>query len=173
MSKRRAVILSVTIEGRSQAETARLYDVSESFVSRLLARYRSEGDAAFEPRSRKPTNSPTRLTSETVELITNLRRQLVSQGLDAGPETIAWHLATHHHLRVSVSTIRRRLLAAGLITGEPKEAPAQLLHPLRSRPPERDLAVRFHALASSRWHRHRDPGVARRLRPLRPLGHRP
>lgn len=123
MSKRRAVILSVTIEGRSQAETARLYDVSESFVSRLLARYRSEGDAAFEPRSRKPINSPTRLTGETVELITNLRRQLVSQGLDAGPETIAWHLATHHHLRVSVSTIRRRLLAAGLITAEPKKRP--------------------------------------------------
>ncbi len=123
MSKRRAVILSVTIEGRPQAETARLYDVSESFVSRLLARYLTEGDAAFEPRSRRPRNSPTRLSSDTVELITNLRQQLSSDGLDAGPSTIAWHLHTHHHLTVSISTIRRRLIDAGLITPEPKKRP--------------------------------------------------
>lgn len=123
MSKRRAVILSVTIEGRSQAETARLYDVSESFVSRLVARYRAEGDAAFEPRSRRPHHSPTRLGDETVELITNLRRRLVEEGRDGGPETIAWHLATHHGVTVSTSTVRRRLLAAGLITPEPKKRP--------------------------------------------------
>ena len=88
------MILSVTIEGRSQADAARLYNVSESFVSRLLARYRSEGDAAFEPRSRRPQTSPARISDETVELIMNLRRRPVEQGLDAGPETIAWHLAT-------------------------------------------------------------------------------
>jgi len=38
MSLRRSVILSVTVEGLTQAETARRYEVSESFVSRLLAR---------------------------------------------------------------------------------------------------------------------------------------
>ncbi len=59
MSLRRAVILSVTIEGLSQAETARLYGVSKAFVSKLLARWRAEGDAAFEPRSRRPHTSPT------------------------------------------------------------------------------------------------------------------
>jgi len=123
MSKRRAVILSVTIEGRSQADTARLYDVSESFVSRLLARYRAEGDTAFEPRSRRPHTTPTATPDTTVELITNLREELATDGLDAGPETIAWHLATHHQLTVSISTIRRRLIAAGLITPEPKKRP--------------------------------------------------
>lgn len=123
MSKRRAVILSVILEGRSQAETARLYDVSESFVSRRLARYRAEGDAAFEPRSRRPHTSPTQIPEGTVELITNLRHQLASEGLDAGPETIAWHLHTHHHITVSISTIRRRLIDAGLITPEPKKRP--------------------------------------------------
>ncbi len=99
MSKRRAVILSVTIEGRSQAETARLYNVSESFVSRLLARNRTESDAAFEPRTRRPHNSPTRVSDDTVELITNLRQQFVASGLDAGAETVAWHLQTHHRIR--------------------------------------------------------------------------
>lgn len=65
-----------------------------------LARYRSEGDTAFEPRSRRPQTSPTRISDETVELITNLRRRLVEQGLDAGCETITWHLATRHQLKV-------------------------------------------------------------------------
>ena len=88
-----------------------------------MARYRSEGDTAFEPLSRRPRNSPTGLPDTTVELITNLRHRLSSEGHDAGPETIAWHLRTHHQLTVSVSTIRRRLLDAGLITAEPKKRP--------------------------------------------------
>lgn len=123
MSKRRAVILSVVVEGLSQAETARLYSVSEATVSRLLARYREEGDAAFEPRSRRPKTSPTETPARVVELIVNLRRELTTQGLDAGPATIAWHLETHHATVVSIATIRRRLLAAGLITPEPRKRP--------------------------------------------------
>jgi len=39
----RLVITAVLLEGRSQAEVARTYGVSESFVSRALARYRAEG----------------------------------------------------------------------------------------------------------------------------------
>jgi transposase InsO family protein len=123
MSTRRAVILSVTVEGLSQAETARLYEVSESYVSRLLARYHAEGDAAFEPRSRRPTTSPAALGADVVTLIVNLRQDLTDRGLDAGPVTIAWHLQTHHDLTVSASTIRRRLLDAGLITPNPKKRP--------------------------------------------------
>lgn len=123
MSLRRSVILSVTVEGLSQAEAARRYEVSETFVSRLLARYRAEGDAALEPRSRRPKTSPTAVPASTVELILNLREQLVADGLDAGPETIGWHLETHHGIVVSVSTIRRRLLAAGLIEPEPNKRP--------------------------------------------------
>lgn len=122
MSKRRSIILSVTIEGRSQAETARLYSVSESTVSRLLSRYRTEGDAAFEPRSRRPKTSPTRIADAVNEMIVNLRVDLTSRGLDAGPATIQWHLERDGHT-VSVSTIRRRLLDAGLIEPAPKKRP--------------------------------------------------
>ena len=123
MSKRRSIILSVTIEGRSQAETARLYEVSQATVSRLIARYRAEGDTAFEPRSRRPKTTPTAIDADTVALIVNLRQQLTAQGLDAGPHTIQWHLKQHHNTDVSVSTIRRRLIAAGLVTPEPKKRP--------------------------------------------------
>lgn len=73
MSKRRAVILSVTVEGLSPAATARLYGLSEATVSRLLARYRTDGDAAFEPRSRRPRTSPSKVPATTEALIVNLR----------------------------------------------------------------------------------------------------
>ena len=123
MSKRRAIILAVTVEGLSQAETARRYEVSESWVSRLLARYRTHGDDAFEPRSRRPRTSPTRLADVVTDLIVNLRIELTGQGLDAGPDTIRWHLRARHDLTVSTSTIRRRLTAAGLIDPAPRKRP--------------------------------------------------
>lgn len=123
MSKRRSIILSVELEGLSQAETARLYGVSRGWVSKLMARYRLEGEAAFEPRSRRPKTSPTATPTATIELIVELRRTLSADGLDAGPETIAWHLQHHHGEAVSSSTIRRYLIAAGLIVAQPRKRP--------------------------------------------------
>ena len=94
------MITAVVVEGRSQGEAARAYGVSQGWVSRLVARYRAEGEAAFEPRSRRPKTSPTATSACTVELIVRLRRRLSEQGLDAGPDTIAWHLRQHHQLAV-------------------------------------------------------------------------
>ncbi len=123
MSKRRAVILAVVLECRTQAEVARAYEVSEATVSRWVTRYRTDGDAAFESRSRRPLRSPTATSSEVIALIVNLRLELTAKGLDAGPVTIGWHLQTHHHMTVSVSTIRRHLVAAGLVTPSPNKKP--------------------------------------------------
>ena len=123
MSKRRAAILSVVIEGRTQAETARQHKVSESTVSRWVARYRAEGDAAFQARSRRPGSSPSKVCDETVELVVNLRSELSAQGLDAGPHTISWHLQQRHQITVSPSTIRRRLVDLGLVEPNPKKRP--------------------------------------------------
>ena len=92
-------------------------------MTKLVARYRVEGDATFEARSRRPNTSPAQLADVVNELIVNLRLELAQQGLDAGPITIRWHLKTHHDIDVSVSTIRRRLLAAGLIEPAPKKRP--------------------------------------------------
>ena len=123
MSKARLVITAVVVEGRTHADAAREYGVSRSWVTRLVGRWRLEGDAAFEPRSRRPNTSPTQIGDAVAELICELRRTLTERGLDAGPETICWHLARHHGVDVSISTIRRRLVAAGLVTPEPKKRP--------------------------------------------------
>jgi transposase InsO family protein len=122
MSKARAIILSVAVEGVSQSEAAVRYEVSKGWVSKLMARYRAEGDTAFEPRSRRPHTSPGRVADVVNEAIVNLRVELAGGGLDAGPQTIRWHLARQGHT-VSVSTIRRRLIDAGLIAPEPKKRP--------------------------------------------------
>ncbi|MBB6345256.1 transposase [Nonomuraea muscovyensis] len=123
MSKARVVITAVVVEGRSQAEVARAYGVSKGWVSKLVARYRSEGEAAFEPRSRRPHISPSAIDADTVELIVRLRKELAEQGLDAGPDTIAWHLAHHHGRTVSRATISRYLTRRGLVVPEPKKRP--------------------------------------------------
>ena len=123
MSKARLVIMAVVVEGRTHADAAGEYGVSRSWVTRLVARWRLEGDAAYQPRSRRPGSSPSQIGDEVVQLIVGLRHQLVGAGLDAGPETIRWHLSEHHGIEVSTSTIRRRLVAAGLVTPEPKKRP--------------------------------------------------
>lgn len=123
MSKARLVITAVVVEGRSQSEVAREYGVSQGWISRLVTRYRLEGEAAFEPRSRRPHTLPTRLPQATVDLIVELRQKLAGKGLDNGPHTIAWHLEHHHRLIVSVASIHRHLRAAGLITPAPHKRP--------------------------------------------------
>jgi transposase InsO family protein len=123
MSKARLIITAVIVEGRSQAEVARDYGVSEGWVSKLIARYNAEGEAAFEPRSSRPLTSPNRLPSEVVDLIVDLRNALAGDGLDAGPETIVWHLETHHQIRVSAATVWRYLKTAGLIEAQPAKRP--------------------------------------------------
>jgi transposase InsO family protein len=123
MSKARLVITAVVSEGRTQGEVARAYGVSQGWVSRLVARYRAEGAAAFEPRSRRPAASPRAIPDATVALITELRKELAGQGLDAGPQTIAWHLQHHHRIGVSAATVSRYLARAGLVVPEPRKRP--------------------------------------------------
>jgi transposase len=104
VSKARLVITAVVVEVRPVREVSAAYGVARSWIYELLDRYRSEGEAAFEPRSRRPHNQP-RLPAATAELIIRLRRDLTRQGLDAGAHTLAWHLVEQHQLAVSEATI--------------------------------------------------------------------
>jgi transposase InsO family protein len=123
MSKARLVVTAVTVEKRPVSEVARAYGVSRSWLYELLARYEAEGEAAFEPRSRRPKASPSAASPATVELITRLRKELAGQGLDAGPHTIAWHLREHHQVTVSPATVSRYLSRLGLVTPDPAKRP--------------------------------------------------
>jgi transposase InsO family protein len=123
VSKARLVITAVEIEGITQAEAARRYGVSPGWVSKLVARYRAEGDTAFEPRSRAPKTSPTATPAATVALVLDLRKHLTESGLDAGADTLDWHLRHRHGVELSRATINRILARAGAVTPDPSKRP--------------------------------------------------
>jgi transposase len=95
MTLNRLVITAVVAENRPVPEVAAQYGVSRSWLYDLLARYRREGEAAFEPQSRRPASNPNATPTAVVDLIVELRQKLVATGLDAGPDTIRWHLEHH------------------------------------------------------------------------------
>ncbi len=122
-SKARLVITALFVAHQTPAEVAARYGVHRAWVYKLKARFEAEGDAALEPRSRRPKTSPTALAPELVDLITRLRNELAEVGLDAGPETIGWHLRHHHGHEVSRATISRTLTRRGLVTPDPRKRP--------------------------------------------------
>ena len=123
MTSTRLLITAMVVENRPVREVAATYGVSTSWLYELLARYRREGEAVFEPRSRRPDTNPNATPPQVVNLIVRLRKELSDQGLDAGPETIAWHLDHHHDITVSRATVARHLTARGLVVPEPKKRP--------------------------------------------------
>ncbi len=123
MTSTRLLITAVVVENRLVRDVAASYGVSTSWLYELLARYRREGEAVFEPRSRRPRSNPNATPLQVVDLIVRLREELVDQGLDAGPETVSWHLAHHHGTTVSRATVARHLTARGMVVPEPKKRP--------------------------------------------------
>jgi transposase InsO family protein len=110
-------------EGRPVSELARSHGVHRSWIYKLLARYRAEGEAGLEPRSRRPRCSPTKTSEGWVAEILALRGKLTGDGFDAGAQTIHAHLCRHHPDVPCPSTIWRVLKAAGLVTPQPHKRP--------------------------------------------------
>jgi hypothetical protein len=107
-----------------------------------------------------------------------LREKLTATGLDAGPDTIVWHLyQLHGH---TVSPGHRVAVPGQARAGRPRaeEATEVVLHPVPGGAAQRMLAGGLHPLPAHPPRRpartrHRDLVLARRLLPVRALGHRP
>ena len=111
-------------EGRSVAELAAAHGVHRSWIYKLLARYRAEGEAGLVARSRRPRSCPGATSGELEDEIVMLRKQLTEEGLDAGAATIHWHLSRRHGGAVpSTSTVHRVLRRRGFVTPEPRKRP--------------------------------------------------
>ena len=110
-------------EGRSVAELAAAHGVHRSWLYKILARYRAQGDPGLEPRSRRPRRSPSAMPTALAEEIVALRANLLAQGLDAGALTIHWHLSRRHGAVPSVSSVWRLLRRRGLVTPQPHKRP--------------------------------------------------
>lgn len=110
-------------EGRSVGELAREHGIHRSWLYRLLARYRAQGEAGLAPRSRRAHTQPLAVPSEVVERIVALRAELTAEGLDAGALTIRWHLTERAGSAPSVSSIWRILRRRGLVVPQPRKRP--------------------------------------------------
>lgn len=136
MSMARLLITAVRTEHRTVSEVARDYHVSRRWVHELLRRFDTEGEAAFEPRSRRPHHSPNAVSAEVEDQIVRLRKELTKKGVDAGAETIHAHLArrtprsqTSSPTQLpAVSTIWRVLVRRGFVTAQPQKRPRSSWH---------------------------------------------
>ena len=110
-----------------------------------VKRYRAEGSAGLQDRSRVPKSSPNATPVEVEELIVRLRKELDDEGLDHGPATIVWLLGQRRsrgEIELAKipdkSTVWRILVRRGQITPEPKKRPKTAI-------------LRFEAPAPNEW----------------------
>lgn len=122
MAKYEVLIKAVVAQGLSYGQVAAQYSVSKSLVHKLHHRWLDEGDAAFEPRSRRPAHVPTATPEPTRQRVRELREELTNNGLDAGADTIVWHLA-REQITVSRATVWRLLREAGTVKRQPQKRP--------------------------------------------------
>ena len=85
MSKARLVITAVTVGKRPVQRGGPVLWGGPVLGLHAARPVPGQGEAAFEPRSRRPRTSPSAISPGTVELIVRLRKDLAGQGLDAGP----------------------------------------------------------------------------------------
>lgn len=121
--KNLVIVRAVREQGLSHAEAAARFGVTRQWVHALVRRYDADGPDGVAPRSRAPQTRPGTTPDGVRDRIIALRVQLVADGADAGPETIAWHLEQEGRRAPSTSTIRRILHAENLITPAPAKRP--------------------------------------------------
>lgn len=122
MAKYEILIKAVTLQGMSYGQAAAHYGVSKTLVHKLHHRWLDEGNAAFEPRSRRPKTTPNRAPDPVRKRVIELREELTAHGLDAGTDTIAEHLA-RERITLSRTTIWRILTANNKVTAQPQKRP--------------------------------------------------
>jgi transposase InsO family protein len=123
MGMARYVVDAVLLEGRAVREVAGAHGISRSWIYELIGRFRAGGYEALEPRSHRPRSCPHETPPQVVAAIVELRRELEAQGHDAGPVTIAYHLADRLDHSPSRTTIWRILQREGLLTRQPQKRP--------------------------------------------------
>lgn len=128
MGKNNLIIQSIIQGHLTPAQAAEHFGVSRRWVYELMRRHRAEGEAGLEPKSKRPLSSPQTTTASVQERILALRRELTAKGLDAGAQTIAWHLDQEGLVVPAPSTIHRILRSGSLVVDQPRKRPRSSWH---------------------------------------------
>ena len=119
----RYIVDAVVLERRSPTELARDHGISRRWIHKLVKRFKEGGYQALEPRSRRPHSCSHQTSTEVQTRILELRQKLVSDGHDAGPESIAHLLIAQVDRVPSVATVWRILKRNGQISPQPHKRP--------------------------------------------------
>jgi transposase InsO family protein len=117
------LLIATLPDEENLAAWCRRLGISRQTAYKWRARYRAEGPAGLEERSRSPLHPPGRTPGDVEDLVVRLRKELADGGWDAGPATIRWHLERRGHAAPSESTIWRILVRRGQVVPEPKKRP--------------------------------------------------
>lgn len=123
MDLRLLAAVSGELDGLNVVALCRERGVSRKTFYKWRARYRSEGVAGLEARSRRPRRSPTRVADEVEDSIIEARKWLLGYGLDAGPASIAWRIRGRVSPVPSEATIWRVLSRRGFVVPQPRKRP--------------------------------------------------
>ncbi len=118
----RRTIVEIDLDDLNVTKFCAQHGISTWFFYDLRRRFVAGGYDAIEPRSRAPHTVANKTAPEIEDLIVAKRKELLDAGLDAGAETIAYHLRDVPGLP-SPSTIWRILKQRGFITADPSKAP--------------------------------------------------
>lgn len=119
----RYIVDAVVLERRSPTELAREHGISRRWIHKLVKRFNEGGYPALEARSRRPHSCSHQTPADVQAQILQLRQELVADGHDAGPETIAHYLIGRVDKPPSVATVWRILKRNGLINPQPHKRP--------------------------------------------------
>jgi hypothetical protein len=148
MSLARLVIAAVRVDGRSKSEVARDYEVSRYWVQQLVRRFETEGEAAYQPRSRRPHHSPNAVPARLEDQIIRLRKELSKQGLDAGADDPGPPRPRHPGIVAGGVDDLAGSDQAGVCDPAAAETAEIIVDPVPGRTAERTLAGRHHPLAA-------------------------
>ena len=105
------------------AAFCRCEQISRQTFYKYRRRFREEGLAGLEERSRRPKSSPGQTAVEVEEAVLRQRKQLIEQGRDHGPQSIVWGLQREQVEVPSPATIWRILVRHGAIVAQPQKRP--------------------------------------------------
>ena len=122
-TKYAAVFALVQAGGESVTSVCDRLQISRKSYYKYLARLESDGLEGLQPRSRRPSTSPTATPPPMVELIVRARADLAVEGWDNGALSIFNRLLREGVQPPVWRTIHRVLVRQGLVRAEPKKRP--------------------------------------------------
>jgi transposase InsO family protein len=117
------MLMAALPEGTNLSEWCRRVGISRETARKWRARYRAEGLAGLEDRSRAPKRPHGRVDETVEDLIVSVRKELADAGHDCGPASIWDRMSDTGLDPPSESTIWRVLVRRGQVTPAPKKRP--------------------------------------------------